>query len=95
MTNLTTEARRHGENLRRSEFSHRLVTRDRPITRFPSAPAVLRNVLRIIRAALREIFDESAYDRFLQRTKATRSFESYRAFTHEREAAIARKPRCC
>jgi hypothetical protein len=92
---LTTEAPRHGENLRRSDFSDCPITRDHPITRFPLAPAVLRNVMQIIGAALREIFDESAYDRFLQRTKATRSFDSYRAFMHERESATAQKPRCC
>jgi hypothetical protein len=91
---LTAEARRRGENLRRSDFSDCSIARDHPITR-SSASAALRNLLQIIRAALREIFDESAYDRFLHRTKATRSFESYRAFMHEREAAIARKPRCC
>jgi hypothetical protein len=48
-----------------------------------------------MRAVIREIFDESAYDRFLSRTKAPHSVESYRAFMLERESAIARKPRCC
>src|SRR4029077_1312620 len=89
MTNFTTEARRHGENLRRKDFS------DHPITRFPSASAALRNVVQTIRAMLREIFDESAYDRFLLRTRARRSIESYRSFIREREANMARKPRCC
>jgi hypothetical protein len=46
-------------------------------------------------ATLREIFDESAYDRFLQRTQAARSVESYSAFLREREAGTLRKPRCC
>jgi hypothetical protein len=48
-----------------------------------------------LRAALREIFDESAYDRFLSRTDAARSAESYREFLRERESILARKPRCC
>ena len=48
-----------------------------------------------IRATLREIFDESAYDRFLLRTHASRSVASYRAFTQERDAAMVKKPRCC
>jgi hypothetical protein len=48
-----------------------------------------------ISAALREIFDESAYDRFLLRTNAARSIASYRAFTSERDAALVKKPRCC
>jgi hypothetical protein len=46
-------------------------------------------------AALREIFDESAYDRFLLRTHASRSIASYREFTRERDAATLKKPRCC
>jgi hypothetical protein len=46
-------------------------------------------------AALREIFDEAPYHRFLQRTGMQRSVESYRAFMREREAGIARKTRCC
>jgi len=48
-----------------------------------------------IRATLREIFDESAYDRFLLRTQAERSVASYRAFMRERETVVARRPRCC
>ena len=48
-----------------------------------------------IRAMLCEIFDESAYDRFLLRTHASRSVASYRAFMRERDAAIQKKPRCC
>jgi len=51
--------------------------------------------MRIMRATLREIFDESAYDRFLLRTHGSRSVASYRAFTHERDAAMLKKPRCC
>jgi hypothetical protein len=48
-----------------------------------------------IRAMLSEIFDESAYNRFLLRTHASRSIASYRAFTRERDAAMLKKPRCC
>jgi len=51
--------------------------------------------IQTFRAALREIFDESAYDRFLLRTHASRSVASYRAFTRERDAAMVKKPRCC
>jgi len=46
-------------------------------------------------AMLREIFDESAYDRFLARTGKSRSVNSYREFIREGEAAMSRKPRCC
>ncbi|HET9285809.1 MAG TPA: CstA-like transporter-associated (seleno)protein [Candidatus Angelobacter sp.] len=55
----------------------------------------LQNGWKILRSILREIFDESAYDRFLQRTKTSHSVESYRAFMRERESAAAQKPRCC
>src|SRR3954469_12141245 len=54
-----------------------------------------RNAIRTLRATLREIFDESAYDRFLLRTHASRSIASYREFTRERDAALGKKPRCC
>jgi hypothetical protein len=55
----------------------------------------LLNAISTFRAMLREIFDESAYDRFLLRTHASRSIASYRAFTRERDAAMLKKPRCC
>jgi len=54
----------------------------------------LESVWNTVNAALREIFDESAYTRFLQRTNTTRTRQSYRAFLREREAAH-QKPRCC
>lgn len=54
-----------------------------------------RNAIHTLRATLREIFDESAYDRFLLQTHASRSRASYRAFTRERDAAMLKKPRCC
>jgi hypothetical protein len=55
----------------------------------------VENVWNIIRAALREIFDESAYDRFLLRARVSPSPESYRAFMREKEAGIVHKPKCC
>jgi hypothetical protein len=65
---------------------------DHRITRFSNQ---LHRVLRIILATLREIFDESAYERFLSRTHARRSVASYREFLRERESIVTRKPRCC
>ncbi|MBZ5491026.1 MAG: hypothetical protein LAO76_08855 [Acidobacteriia bacterium] len=56
---------------------------------------VLVTALQTIRATFREIFDESAYDRFLLRTHASRSRASYQEFTRERDAAMVKKPRCC
>jgi hypothetical protein len=55
----------------------------------------LASVWNLVKATLREIFDESAYDRFLFRTGKTRSAASYREFLKETETALARKPRCC
>jgi len=46
-------------------------------------------------AVLKEVFDESAYERFLARTACTRSVESYREFLRERQNAVAHRPRCC
>jgi hypothetical protein len=56
---------------------------------------LLLKMMQTMKAMLREIFDESAYDRFLLRTHASRSVASYRAFTQERDAAMVKKPRCC
>jgi hypothetical protein len=55
----------------------------------------LTSAVRTLFAALREIFDESAYERFLLRTNAGRSIASYRAFTRERDVSMQKKPRCC
>lgn len=55
----------------------------------------LRRALQVAIAVLREIFDESAYDRFLARTQTSRSVDSYRDFRRERDASTAQRPRCC
>jgi len=55
----------------------------------------LQYVIRIFLAALREIFDESAYERFLRRTCRNSSAEAYSAFLQESQSAKARRPRCC
>jgi S-adenosylmethionine:diacylglycerol 3-amino-3-carboxypropyl transferase len=46
-------------------------------------------------ATLREIFDESAYARFLARRKTASSREAYSAFLHEQARAQSRRHRCC
>ncbi len=56
---------------------------------------MMNRVMQTIKATLCEIFDESAYERFLLRTHASRSVASYRAFTRERDAAMLKRPRCC
>ena len=50
---------------------------------------------RILWTALREIFDEAAYARFLERTGESSSPAAYAAFCRERESVSARRPRCC
>jgi len=50
---------------------------------------------RILWAALREIFDESAYSRFLERRHLASSSRAYAAFCRERESSLGRKIKCC
>jgi hypothetical protein len=54
----------------------------------------VRSALRILISTLREIFDEAAYTRFLERTQMASSPSAYAAFWRERENN-APKPRCC
>ncbi len=54
----------------------------------------LRSAAALFWAALREIFDESAYRRFLWRERAPVSRASYAAFLRERDQRPHR-PRCC
>jgi hypothetical protein len=49
----------------------------------------------ILVAALREIFDEAAYARFLDRAGMASSSAAYAAFQREKEEGCARRPRCC
>ena len=50
---------------------------------------------RVSRAVLREIFDESAYERFLDRSNLESSSNAYAIFLRENEQAKSRRPRCC
>jgi hypothetical protein len=49
----------------------------------------------IFLAALREIFDESAYARFLTQKQLPSSRATYAAFRQDYEVTKARRPRCC
>ena len=51
--------------------------------------------IRLVLAILREIFDESAYQRFLVRTGQLDSRVAFIAFQDERAATQAERPRCC
>lgn len=55
----------------------------------------VRRVVELLRAALREIFDEAAYSRFLQRTHANSSPAAYAEFWSERETGGAPRIKCC
>jgi hypothetical protein len=55
----------------------------------------LRTVFEVVLAALREIFDESAYKRFLVKRDLNASQASYAAFLRDQEGIKARRPRCC
>jgi hypothetical protein len=57
--------------------------------------ALMKHAVTLLMSALREIFDESAYIRFLKRRRMVSSREAYSAFCRETEAAKARRPRCC
>jgi hypothetical protein len=50
---------------------------------------------RILMATLREIFDEAAYARFLNRAGMASSSEAYAAFRREFEEVKVRRPKCC
>lgn len=50
---------------------------------------------KLVLEALREIFDEAAYERFLRRTHVISSKSAYADFWRERESSQARRPRCC
>ena len=55
----------------------------------------MKTFFELMLATLREILDENAYQRFLFRTSSVPSVESYGRFVQERDAAMAKRPRCC
>jgi hypothetical protein len=50
---------------------------------------------RLFVSAVREIFDEAAYARFLRRAGMRSSSEAYAAFRRELEEAKVRRVKCC
>ena len=54
-----------------------------------------RQVLWLMLATAREIFDESAYQRFLAQRQLGSSRASYARFLREQETRRARQPKCC
>jgi hypothetical protein len=57
--------------------------------------AAIVRLFAVLLAALKEIFDESAYQRFLHRTRLQSSPNAYAMFQQENEQAKSRRPRCC
>jgi hypothetical protein len=55
----------------------------------------LRRSITVVRDVLREIFDESAYARYLEKHHLISSPQAYAGFLREYELAKARRPRCC
>jgi len=51
--------------------------------------------LSVIKAVLREVFDEAAYERFRIRDKSGISRESYARFLEEADRVREHKARCC
>jgi hypothetical protein len=60
-----------------------------------SAPTWFAGTAKLLLCALREIFDESAYSRFLTRHGICSCPRAYAAFLREQEAIKARRPKCC
>ena len=54
----------------------------------------MKEAVRLFITALREIFDEAAYSRYLERTHSDSCPAAYAAFWRERESKVP-KPRCC
>jgi hypothetical protein len=56
---------------------------------------VFSQVLLLMLATVREIFDESAYQRFLAQRQLLSSRAAYALFLREQETRRARQPKCC
>lgn len=55
----------------------------------------LGQIMSLFLATLREIFDESAYARFLTRRQANSSPKAYAAFLREQSETRSGRHRCC
>ena len=55
----------------------------------------IKQILATMLAMLREIFDESAYARYLEKNQLCSSRKAYAGFLREHELVKARRPRCC
>ena len=62
---------------------------------YPSILHWLPQFAAILASLLQEIFDESAYHRFLERNQISSSTTAYAAFREENDRLKAQRPRCC
>jgi hypothetical protein len=60
-----------------------------------SVSTLFASSIRLLLSTLREIFDESAYARFLARHSISSCPNAYAAFLREHGIAQARRPKCC
>jgi hypothetical protein len=60
-----------------------------------SVPTWFVRAITLLFSALREIFDESAYSRFLARHDMRSCSGAYAAFVREQENLKARRAKCC
>lgn len=57
--------------------------------------SLFRSIAAVALGALREIFDENAYSRFLRRENLPSSRDAYRLFLEERAVQREHRLRCC
>jgi len=57
--------------------------------------AAITRSFAVLIAVLQEIFDESAYKRFLERSQLESSPKAYAVFRNENDQAKSQRPRCC
>jgi hypothetical protein len=55
----------------------------------------IRRAVDVLVAALREIFDEASYERFLALHQLGSSAGAYADFCRDQEQSNVRRPRCC
>jgi hypothetical protein len=55
----------------------------------------MKRALQLLWQALREIFDEAAYERYLHRHAERAGERSYAGFLAESRSQRERRPRCC
>ncbi len=81
---------------RRDNCSSSTFAQDLPIRAKPGTlRSTLSQIASVSRDILREIFDEAAYQRFLERGRLESSVTAYATFQRENEQSKSRRPRCC